>query len=266
MVGVAPTVYVFHAPVEATYAPYFDPPYFYQGYRKVVRWRYQVVALGKNVGDLAHVVLEQPFFWGLAVALLLMYRRENRARIGQLWPVWALAAAGVAIYLPVHLEGRYLAAFLAVLVVLLLDGFAGSPRVRVAMVVLLAGFAVGLVKDQSATWKRAATRWNYRENLEWREADALRNVGLAGREVGVIGWGPNLQCDWAFLADERLIGEIANPADEKAFWAMANDERAIVLMNFRQAGADVVITRDRPVGDDADWEQVGGLPLWVYRF
>ena len=31
LAGSAPTIYVFRGPVEATYAPYFDPPYWYAG-------------------------------------------------------------------------------------------------------------------------------------------------------------------------------------------------------------------------------------------
>jgi hypothetical protein len=278
-VGAAPAMYVFHAPVDATYAPYFDPPYFYRGYRHFMRWRYEVVALGKNTGDLLQALAKQPFLWAVAVVwLMVVSQREARRRMGvalreQLrdsWPVRALAVAGVAIYLPVHLEGRYLAAFLCVLVVLKLDnlvhGLTGSWA-QISGVVLLVGFSLGLVKDQSGVWARALHRWSYHEVLEWREARQLEaEEFVPGSEVGVIGWGPNVQCDWAYLAGLRIVSEIESPDDEKAFWALGPLDRNAVMLRFRQSGATEVITRDKPPEDAAGWSEVGELPMWVYRF
>jgi hypothetical protein len=269
--GTVPTVYVFHAPVEATYVPYFDPPYWYQGYRHIVRWRYQVVALGKNVGDLLHVLVVQPFFWALSLAWLVLWRgpriaRDRSAMHGA--QASLLAAMGVALYLPVHLEGRYLAPFLAVLAVALLAR-EGVPvgRQRLAAGILVLGFAAGLVKDQHEVWARARRHWNYRDNLEWREGRALRAAGIApGNDIGVIAWGPNVQCDWAYLAGVRITSEIASGPDEKAFWDMDEMDRNTVLLRFRQAGAIAVVTRDEPRGSAFGWEQVGDLPMWVYRF
>jgi hypothetical protein len=279
--GSAPTVYSFHAPVEATYVPYFDPPYFYQGYRHILNWRYQVVALGKNLVDLVHILAEQPMIWALALAfLVLLRRRDDRAALWssvpgwlrEVWPAWALAAAGIAIYLPVHLEARYIAAFIAVICVVKLDGFSSvlersGARRAIVIALLGVGFAAGLVKDQREVWQRALHHWSYRDNIEWREAQALRAEGFApGSEVGVISWTPNLQCDWAYLADVRITSEIASPADEKAFWALSWPEQVAVLGRFRQAGADAVITRDKPPDGAAGWAQVGGVPMWLYRF
>ena len=277
--GVLPTIYSFHAsfpaPIEATYVPYFDPPYFYQGYRHVVNWRYQVVALGKNLVDLMVVLARQPLFWAVLLVFPYLYRRKDGAQqhqFAEIWPAFALAVAGVAIYVPVHLEGRYIAAFLAVLFLLMLNAFSETfarSRARQGVVIglLALGLVAGLVKDQREVWVRALHRWNYRDNLEWREAEALRGEGMApGSEVGVISWTPNVQCDWAYLAGARITSEIASPADEKAFWALAGNERVAVLGRFRQAAADAVITRDQPPDDAAGWQQVGDVPMWIYRF
>ena len=68
----SPTVYSFVAPVRANYVPYFDPPYFYAGYHHLFRPRYQLIALIKNLGDFAQVVLTQPLFIAIALALLIL--------------------------------------------------------------------------------------------------------------------------------------------------------------------------------------------------
>ena len=281
IIGTAPTVFAFRAPVTATYTPYFDAPYWYKGYRPVVRWRYQMIALAKNLGDLALVLLKQPLVWTMAIAFLALFaRKSDRAAlwiefpvwVSQSWPVYCLAGAGLAIYLPVHLEGRYIAAFLAVLLLLKLEVFApvlahSQHRQWMVTGLIAVGFLAGLVKDQHEVWSRAVHRWDYRNNIEWREGEGLRAYGLTpGSEVGVISWTPNVQCDWAYLAGVRITSEIASPVDEETLWQLGPLDQNAVMLRFRQAGAAAVVTRDRPNEDALGWEQVGDLPLWVYRF
>ena len=281
MIGAAPTVYAFRGPVQATYPPYFDAPYWYRGYKHPVRWRYQVVALGKNVADLAVVLVKQPLILAMVVAFLLMYGlRSDRAVLwagvpawfSNVWPAYVLALAGVAIYLPVHLEGRYLSPFLAVILLMKLDAFspvlARSDWLRTAVVALIVvGFLAGLVKDQHEVWSRAVHRWRYQDTLEWREGQALKAEGFAPQsEIGVISWTPNVQCDWAYLADLRITSEIESPQDERLFWDLDPLDQNAVMLRFRQAGAVAVVTRDRPKDGTPDWDQVGSLPMWVYRF
>lgn len=279
--GTSPTVYAFHAPVEATYAPYFDPPYFYQGYRHIWRWRYQLIALGKNSGDFAVVLVKQPLIWSFVGRwALMLWRKEDRTtvsdeatrRLNHVWPAGLLAVVGLTIYLPVHLEGRYLAAFLAVLLVLKLDTYRpvleGSRVMRIAAAgLLLAGFLGGLVKDQREVWSRAIHHWRYQDNLEWREGEALARAGFTPwSEIGVISWTPNLQCDWAYLAGVRITSEIASPTDEKTFWDLDPLDQNVVMLRFRQSGAVAVVTRDRPKDGVPGWDQIGDVPIWVYRF
>ncbi len=256
-VGRVPTVYVFEEPVVATYVPYYDPAYWYLGYKHVVRWRYQVVALGKNLGDLAGVVKGSAVLWGLVVAAAFGWRGLRRV-----WPVVVIAVLGILLYLPVHLEGRYLSGYFAVLGVGLL---AGVERRWVARVVI--GLAVvGLVWSQSGVWGRVVHGWSPRENVEWRAGDGVRAMGLEGAQVGSVSWTPALHCDWAYMAGVRIVAEIASPGDEKAFWGMDEGGRLEVLGRFRGAGASAVMSWDRPPDGASGWVEVPGTGMWVSRF
>jgi len=267
--GSSPAVYVFHAPVQATYVPYYDPPYFYQGYRHLIRWRYEVIALAKNVTDLFSVLLPQPLFWAIMLIAILV-RRLDWSLLRAAWPVLVFTLTGIAIYIPVHLEGRYLAAFFAVGAVCLLASL-GSINSKSASwgiyLIFLFGFAAGLVKDQRAVWTRAAHHWDYRIIPEWQQGRALQAEGLQpGAEIGVISWEPNVQCDWAYLAGVRITSEIESPADQRAFLALPPAAQSEVLERFHRAGATLVVARDKPRPGATGWHQLAGVPLWIYRF
>ena len=72
-----PNLYIFHAPVRATYTPYFDPDYFYAGYHHLFRPRYQLIALGKNSVDLATVLARQPLTYVFLLLALLLPEQHS---------------------------------------------------------------------------------------------------------------------------------------------------------------------------------------------
>ena len=264
--GSNPTVLVFHAPVEATYVPYYDPAWFYAGYHPVFRWRYQLIALVKNSGDLLHVLLTLPLTY--ALLLLLAFSRRAPPAAG-LWPVVTCALIGVALYLPVHLEGRYLSAFLAALAVSGLVCF--EPRrasTRGALPVLFTLLsATAFVHQQGPVYDRILHHWSPRDNPEWRTADAVLAGGPPrGSQIGMISWTPNLHADWAYMAGLQITSEIAAGSDEAAFWALSAQGQAEVLDRFQRSGAVAVLTQDPPRNQNSSWQQLANAPIWIHRF
>jgi 4-amino-4-deoxy-L-arabinose transferase-like glycosyltransferase len=277
IVGSSPRIYVFHeiAPggeVRATYVPYYDPPFWYAGYKHVVRWRYVVIALGKNTLDLVTVLVTHTFFGvallGFVLLLFLPTKRRQLAREAtlSLWPLVAISAAGICIFLPVHLEGRYLSAFLAVLAVIaLMAAIPVTNRAIWAWFFLL--IPVGVIYSQLPIWHRPLAHWTPVTNVEWRAGQAVAALGLPpGSQVAAISWDPNLHCDWAYMAHVRITSEIATLQDENAFWALPPARQAQVLSQFQAAGARAVLTWDKPQGPAPGWRQLPGVPMWVYRF
>jgi hypothetical protein len=268
MLGREPTVYSFHEAVQATYVPYYDPAYWYQGFRHVFRWRYQVIAVVKSLGDLARALFAQPMFYAVLAAYWVL--RRVRTRNEGLVAVMVCAGIGVAIYLPVHLEGRYLSGFLAVLAVGVLARVSeASARARRGVLALMMlGLAAQMGEGQRGVWVRAARGWDYRENVQWKVAEGVERSGLPrGSEVGMVSWTPNLYCDWAYLAGVRITSEIANGNDEKAFWGMDAEGQRAVLERFRGAGARAVLSWEGPPGGVGEgWRRVGSTPMWMYRF
>ena len=273
----SPTVYGFAIPIHATYVPYFDPPYFYAGYRHLFRPRYQLIALAKNFGDLAEVVLTQPLFIAFALALLVLLSepRTHRAFFPSLrrhWLLPTLACVGIAIYLPVHLEGRYLAGFLAVLLLTLLFSafeLAPSPnRLRIASLLLVLGFTGSLIYYQLPVWRNLVHGKSPSNNLEWLRGQALLDQHLpANSQIGVINWTPNLQSDWAYIAHVQITSEIASPRDMDLFWQSSPGQQQSTLAAFRRAGAVAVIAINKPPSAGGlSWQHLPSTDLWIYRF
>ncbi len=272
-VGNSPTIYEFRGSRQATYDPYYDPPYWYQGYHPFFRWRYQLVSLGKNVGHLLFSLALQPMYWALAlVALWTLRRREQRAQFSawfaKVWPLAVIAAAGVLLYTPVHLEERYLSAFFAVLALLLLIGLAPLVRAEKPVLAILAlGFALGLVHNQIGGWKDMLHGISHKDNPKWKIGQAVRAAGLPrGAEIGMISWGANLDTDWANIAEVQVISEIQDGRDEAAFVAMPEARRQAVLAEFRRSGAVAVLSGEKIVGDLPGWQRLGSAPVWIYRY
>ena len=265
-IGMRPTVFVFHEPVRATYVPYYDLAYWYQGYRHLFVWRYQVLAFGRSVMDLLRMMVVQPMFYALAGAAWMLRWRMRR----DLWPLVACCAGLVVIYLPVYEDPRYLTGAFAVGAMVLLGGVdAAERRMRGAVLgLILLGAGLELAQTQRVAWSRAMHGWQYRDNVQWRVAQDVAASGLGkGAEVGMISWTPNLECDWAYLAEVRITSEIADGRDETTFWAMSREKQAEVLERFRAAGATAVLSWEGPPGGaDAGWGQLPGTPMWMYRF
>ena len=262
-----PRIYSFDEPVVATYIPYYDPAYWYAGYKHVFRWRYQMIAIGKNMIDLTKSLLGQPLFYGIVVALWLL---RGGKREKELWTVVTWAVLGVAIYLEVHLEGRYLSGFLAVLAVAALSSLGRAPVGvrRFVLWAILVGSAVQVVKEQRVVWTRAVHGWRYQENVEWKVAEAVERSGLPrGSQVGMISWTANLHCDWAYFSGMRITSEIADGKDEKTFWSLDEAEKQKVMGLFRSTGAKAVLSWDGPPSKgSAGWQRLESTPMWMYRF
>jgi len=276
ILGSDPKIYAFGEPFAVTYAPYYNPPWFYEGYRHFVNWRYQAVSLAYNLVQLAQIVFGHPLFYAAAIAILLLsLGRKNvwKPWLMEQWPVWLFAAAAVGLFLPMHLEGRYIAPALAVLLALPLAGLlmhmqelsAGRRNAMFAVFLVAELLEAGI--SERYNFRRLTGRDVTDEAAEWQAAGLLKQAGLGAHpRIGVIGWEPNVHCDWAYMAGLRITGEIATVEDWKQFWELSPGRQQQVLDRFRSTGASAVVVWNKPDSPAAPgWERLGNLPIWLYR-
>lgn len=291
-----PDLFTFGEPFHATYPPWQNPWYWYEGYHSVWSARLQARAILRNGHYLAKIVLGQPIFYGGAAAWILLWlaiettkqRREWLRSIARSWPFYVPAAAGIGLYLLVKIEARYISSFCAVLFVLPFAAFAMQkqfPRSRLlswALAALATGAALNFGVIDGSVFRNLEHHAHYTTDPQWKLGMYLRHAGFrSGDPVAAVGWF-NAGCEWAYMDRLRIVAEIGDfPYDQRhpesfspefwratvlKFWKDA-PVRKEALADFRSAGAVAVIAPADPTGVSVKgWNSVPGTGVWVYRF
>ena len=274
-----PAVYEFGSPLNATYPPWYDPSYWYDGASARFDFSQQKSAL-RNAAKVylevfsykSHLVL----FGGF---LLLAYigRRSWVRDLRSEWSLPMLSCAAFALYLPVHVEPRYVAAFILPLWLVLFGALrlpveARSGKlvrcivVTVAVVIIFAQIGRSISLFRTARTDLVAIR--EAEFLHLQVAEDLNSRGIkSGDPVGMLNfnstWLPVVH--WARLAHVRIIAELPN-TDSDTFAAADDSHRREVIETFARTGAKAVVAMDVP--DKVmlpGWERVGRTDYYVLK-
>ena len=299
-----PPMYEFATPIKATYPPWYDPSYWYEGVEVSVDMQRQLEVLLNNTKHLLLFIANSPgpataesrasgaLPWGyertlgpllalLCAMILINLGRVSIFRaIAKRWFLLVPIAAGLAAYTLLHLEGRLIAAYVVALWMVLFQSVATpiSAESRRAFTTILASAAlivsVSLIPGTArAMWH--AARYLTNGNIEtpflqsghtnWRVAEYLHNAGLrAGDPVGSVGY--TYGAYWARMARLHVVSEI--PEDgAKAFWSSDTAKQTVVIQLFRDTGAMAVVGSSVPAGSvPANWQRIADTDYYVYVF
>jgi hypothetical protein len=274
----APSVYEFATPVRATYPPWYDPSYWYEGVEARFDLQGQVRLL-EAIG----------FIWWdifintqivLVMLALFLTRLMGRPRlllkdVAHEWLFFAPALAAFGMYSLVNLEPRYVAPFVVLFWVGLLRPLlmreperpprvSASAALALALVLLAPLFASALLK--TARGVPASAR------AQSEVALALYEMGLREGD-GVAGIGDSFRAYWARIAHLRIVAEIPSPGplgeisagDTERFWSAGEEVRSQVMKKFAATGAKVVIADRLPLLFPRDgWRRIGQTDYYVY--
>ena len=285
-IGESPAVYEFRTPFRATYPPWYEPSYWYEGVTPRFAPAEQLRVLRKNLGTLSLILAarEQKIWWaGLLILYLLGCRRlreiDEAAR--NVWPLLLPALAAFAMFSLVHVEARYTGAFLLLMWLALLAGVRlretpGWRKITAACIVV--GLALvawrGLWEPVSSAARAAYREVVAGEKTEtpahWQVADELQRLGIReGDEVASIGYA--FDALWARLARVRIVSEITSGSleaprpDADIFWHAEASRQAAVLELLAQTGAKVVVAnRVPPRAVTEGWRRVGETEYYVH--
>lgn len=285
-----PPVFEFAEPYHNTYPPFGNVVYWYEGYHRFWSFGRQAAGIARNILYLGRILWRLPMVWALvAAALVIGFSARNKTgllgRTMALWPVFVPAVLAIALYVPVHLEDRYLGSFLAAIglipVALIADVRNELPRGLVGILVgiVALGAIVTLATYDRQVFSAAFHHQDYHDNSDWRLAEYLRNSGFGpGGKVAAVG-GPSASCTWAYLDGLRIVAEMGGePYDpqhpspdppgttERVFWSSGPQMQQKVLQLFKQSGAAVAVAPGKPPELQLpQWDHVPGTSWWVSR-
>jgi hypothetical protein len=269
-----PPVFEFDGPVVGTYPPWTDPSYWNEGLQWHFKFGPQLEVLTSTLrSELRLVFRSRPDLVAGVMILILLSGATFWAGLRELWLLLAIAVSGMALYLPLVENDRYLGGFVLLLFITLLAVVRLRPDARksATYVTLAVGFTMLLATTdytvRIALHHLAIPGSGPNSTLpDIAAAEHLSQMGVQpGDKVAVIMNGTGAY--WAHLAKLRIVAEIMDSGGGTAeFWSAPTRVQQQVLDIFARTGAKVVVTvcpAERVPLES--WEQIAGTPYCVHH-
>ena len=275
-----PAAYVFDSNQPGTYAPWYNPSYWYAGVRPHVKIVPQLKVFFFNITYAVRLLVSFPLTF--PVMLLLFLEGWSAVRFGmfrlfQLWPILLPPAVGVLTYCLVFLDKRYVAGFLVLLWLSLAYSVAlWDSRLRRAAnlglqllhaVVLAALIIIHFRIPAKLVIQDIAAGRERERNLHYVLADRFSEIGLhPGDKIAYLG--VTFNADWTRLDNVKIVGEVpviyvrhwkafsSNVSHDDLsqlaeFWNADSRTRDKIFEAFKRAGAKMIVT-DGTFSEKAD--------------
>jgi hypothetical protein len=267
-----PPLFEFDGPVAGTYPPWTDPSYWNEGLRPQFKLKPQLEVLAVSLPSEVRLLFRsRPELVVGVIVLALLSGGLWLAALRDLWPLIAIAAVGMGLYLPLVENDRYMGGFVIVLFLTLLAAVRLRPVAQnsAACVTLAVFFSMALATADYTV--RVATHHlaipGSGPNSTAQDitaAEQLWRMGVQpGDKVAIIMNGTSAY--WAHLAKLRIVAEIMETGHGTAeFWNSPGElqQRVYDLMSRTHARA-VVAECPSSIRIPAGWEPIAGTPYCV---
>ena len=263
-----PPVFEFDGPVVGTYPPWTDPSYWNEGLQWHFRLKPQMEVLAGTVpSEVRLLLLTRPALVTGVLVLALLSGHPWLAGLRKAWPLIAISLVGMALYLPLVENDRYLGGFVVVLFLILISTTSLRPEDQktgayVAFAVFLmmaagtADYSIRIVTNHLAIPGNGPN--STRQDVV--AAEQLWRMGARpGDKVAVIADGTGAY--WARLAKVRIVAEIMDANhNSREFWNAPEELQKKVYGIFAGANATLVVTSCPicPPGVPTGWERLEG--------
>lgn len=262
-----PNVYEFGTPIGGTYPVWLNPSYWNEGISPKFDIGQQLNAI--RVTSYAYNAIfakVSALFFGWLFLAILQHRSGSSLRRNFLesWRILLPPLAGLAVYWPVYVEGRYIAGFILIIVIALYSSV-DLPDYRVSRNVLSTTVIVlgltTLISLYPSFHSSIEASFQSLPNEQWEVAKALhQDFGLRdGDSVGCIG--NCIFSYWARLGRLRIVTEIPN-RQARLFRGSTPSAQFAALRSMAAAGAKVAVTTGY-VGNN--WRQIGQTDYYLYE-
>jgi hypothetical protein len=275
----SPAVYEFQAPIAATYAIFYDPSAWQRDWtvRFDLRRQLRAVAANLQIYYEGFFYMDALLFGGVVLVAAGPGWREGLREAARQWPLWVPSLAALGLFVLVHAETRYVAAFVVMLAGAVLSAArmpegAEARRWATAVVAVMLALAGLRIAASSARYvaRAAADLARGRDTAmpdHWQAAEALKALGIGrGDPVGYIPrpfsvYPPDHE--WARLARVRIVTGM--PIEEvSAFWKAGAATRDAALKAMAGVGVRAVVADRRGVEAEAEgWQRLGRSSYYI---
>jgi hypothetical protein len=260
-----PSVYEFGSRFAVTFPPWYAPSYWYEGMNPHFDPGKQIRALTEALG-IYHGLFFKPGAAVIAISLTLLLLGGCLKDLAERLDVLLPAIVALGLYAFVHVEPRYVGAFILVFwggvlcQVRLPKSDLASRLLRFSALAIVIVYSVELCVGVlgTAAAGKAFTPIN-QEQLE--VAQSIRQEGLRrGDQVATIAGMSSMI--WARLAKVRIVADLPDDADP---WFEGPDTRSRVLSAFAATGAKAIVAFRVPPSWSTDgWMKIGQTEYYLY--
>jgi hypothetical protein len=196
-----------------------------------------------------------PLIVGALTLLVVRLRKERLPDFRRIWTwhwLWPLAAC--AVYLPVHVEPRFLGAFLAILWVGVYGYLLSNSSVGIRAAVLMVVIAVLLLPFAASRARAALESLRHPDPpADQIAATALRSLGLKPGDL-LATVGVDFQAFYARSTHLRTVAYVEAPEGP---WSLPAAEFTRVKACLASAGIQALVARGRPsLPNPHEWTEI----------
>lgn len=275
-----PPVFEFGEPIGGTYPPWYDPTYWHDGFETHIA----IHAALYNMWGIAKVYAGAffLFLFSLTSGAFLLVSFSNGGPLRAIrrsvrwWPIALPALAALAIYSPVHAEGRFIAANAAILLLVAYAGVqarsaAGVHRMRLAVWVISALAFAMVVVAPMVRWPVSNKTYAYPNPVPGpayaAAANALVESGVHPQDRIALIWDEQWgrgAARGAILARLARVKIVAEEPDPEAFWKSDEISRQRAIAALQSVGIRAILAKDVPVSVQQGWRRLADTDYFVY--
>ncbi len=271
----SPAIFEFGTPLRATYPIWYDPSYWYEG----ITFRFNLVnqlreSLGQVRNDYARLFFLNGIFLAVGFLGLFWFAENKRDFWRNLLSHWFLllpSLCALLMYLAVHVETRYIAPFIAVILISAVSGINRTvfKHRNFAVIALSAAVLISILpatlEMNAAILHKFFAGEDTGDNDRRIVAEARKFGVLPNDKIASIGRSNVQTALWARLARVRIVAEMPHQKDVSLFWESDEHLKEQVLATFAATGAKYLVAEKIPTAEMKGWQQLEGTEVYLFR-
>ncbi|MDO8730343.1 MAG: hypothetical protein Q7J69_04075 [Candidatus Omnitrophota bacterium] len=267
-----PKTYEFDFPQNATFPLWKDPSYWMEGRKIRVEVTNGLDVMRDNLTKRLPYYVKGPFLEGLIPCLLILFLAQGRSRKRAppiILAVLFFSTVCVLTYAAVHIHGRYVAAFIAMICCSLICWLFKPDQEHKK---LYAGICCAMAAIIALSFIQLARRDlsgvganTYYPLEQYEVAEYLKKSGfLNGEKIAYAGpYRKMMNAGWARLARLKIISHIDT---DDLSWVQNKETARNLTDRLKSYGIKAIITQIPGAPAGSGWERINQTTYYVYSF